>query len=64
MTIRETLVDALERWAQVQPDKLVWQFHNDKLEIEDTYTYKVISHTSVLSSGGVLLYYLLSYYIY
>lgn len=38
---RETIVEALERWAKVQPHKLAWQFHSDKLEIEDTYTYQV-----------------------
>jgi hypothetical protein len=37
----ETVTEALEKWAKVQPHKLAWQFHNDKLEVEETYTYKV-----------------------
>ena len=41
MPLKETLIEALEKWAKVHPDKLAWQFHNDKLEIEDTYTFKV-----------------------
>ena len=41
MTVRETIIEALEKWAKSQPDKLAWQFHNDKLEIEDTYSFKV-----------------------
>lgn len=40
--MKETIIEALERWAKVQPDKLAWQFHNDKLEIEDTITFKVL----------------------
>ena len=39
--MKETIIEALEKWAKVQPDKLAWQFHNDKLEIEDTITFKV-----------------------
>lgn len=39
--MKETIIEALEKWAMVQPDKLAWQFHNDKLEIEDTITFKV-----------------------
>jgi hypothetical protein len=37
----ETTVEALEKWAKTQPHKLAWQFHNDKLEVEETYTYLV-----------------------
>lgn len=39
--LKETLIEALEKWAKKTPDKLAWQFHSDKLEIEETYTFKV-----------------------
>eukprot|EP00428_Durinskia_dybowskii_P070551 CAMPEP_0170395020 /NCGR_PEP_ID=MMETSP0117_2-20130122/21559_1 /TAXON_ID=400756 /ORGANISM="Durinskia baltica, Strain CSIRO CS-38" /LENGTH=1198 /DNA_ID=CAMNT_0010651309 /DNA_START=37 /DNA_END=3633 /DNA_ORIENTATION=+ len=51
MTVRETIIEALEKWAKSQPDKLAWQFHNDKLEIEDTYSFKELENaTNALSS--------------
>lgn len=39
--MKETIIESLEKWARIQPDKLAWQFHNDKLEVEDTFTFKV-----------------------
>ena len=41
MVLKETLIEALAKWAKTQPEKLAWQFHDDKLEIEDTYNFKV-----------------------
>lgn len=49
MTKRETVPEALEKWAKIKPDQLVWQFHNSKTEIEESYTFKVCVEV-VLSS--------------
>ena len=41
MVLKKTVIEVLAKWAKTQPEKLAWQFHNDKLEIEEAYTYKV-----------------------
>jgi hypothetical protein len=52
MADKNDLLDALERWAKEQPDKLAWQFYNDKLEVEDSYTYKVSFSVSKLATSS------------
>ena len=47
MRVKETFIEALEKWAVQQPDKVVWTFYSDKLVMEDTYTY-LVSKSCVL----------------
>ena len=64
MSTKETLIEALEKWTKVHPNKLAWQFHNDKLEIEDTYTFKVTFTDSVFFSIYIVVTIHLSVLIY
>ena len=35
-------LEALEKWSSETPNKNVWTFLNDKGDITESYTYKVI----------------------
>ena len=41
-----TILDAIKKWSIDQPNKEVWSFLNDKCEVSDCYTYKVINFFS------------------
>ena len=36
-----TIIENLEKFAKTQPNKVAWSFYNDKLGLEESYTYLV-----------------------
>lgn len=36
-----TILESLEKWSKIQPEKIAWTFLNDKGDPVDSYSYKV-----------------------
>jgi hypothetical protein len=42
----KSIIDSLNQWSLIQPDKQVWVFLSDKGDPTDSYTYKVMIASS------------------